>query len=141
VVSAARAGLRYAALVFAAGFVLGTLRVLALEPAFGPVAAVAAEVPAMLALAWLACGAVLRRVPVASQVAPRLAMGAVAFAALIAAEVALGLALGRGPAEMLAGLARPEGAIGLAGQVAFALVPVLRLRRGQGMRSMTRASR
>jgi len=129
--AAIRAGLAYAALVFAAGFVLGALRTLAIAPAAGELAAVALELPLILGLSWLACGAVLRRIAVAPQAGPRLGMGTAALAALLAAEVALSaLAFGRGLAEWAASLARPAGALGLAGQGVFALFPWLRLRLG-----------
>src|SRR6056297_2168880 len=84
----ARAAAAYAGLVFAAGIVLGTLRTLVLAPALGPLGAVLAELPVILALAWLALGGVLRRWPVPARAAPRLALGALAFAMLIALEVA-----------------------------------------------------
>ena len=54
---------RYAAAVFAAGFLLGTLRVLWLVPRFGPTAAVALELPLILAVSWIACRHVARAVP------------------------------------------------------------------------------
>lgn len=46
----------YASLVFAAGFVLGTVRTLWIAPALGHPLAVAAELPLMLAWSWVACG-------------------------------------------------------------------------------------
>jgi hypothetical protein len=42
----------YATIVFAMGFVIGTLRVLFFVPAAGELAAVVLEIPIMLALAW-----------------------------------------------------------------------------------------
>ncbi len=58
---AVEAAVVYAALVFAAGFVLGVLRVLLLAPQLGALVAVLVELPAMLAIAWVACGFSLRR--------------------------------------------------------------------------------
>lgn len=52
---AALAGLAYFTLVFAAGFGLGTLRVLALAPILGEGGAVLLELPIILAIAWMAC--------------------------------------------------------------------------------------
>ena len=56
------AGLAYFAVVFAAGFVLGTLRVLVVAPHLGEIAAVVAELPIMLAVSWIICGWLLGRV-------------------------------------------------------------------------------
>jgi hypothetical protein len=114
--------LAYAAAVFAVGFVLGTLRVLWLAPTVGELPAVAMELPVMLAASWVAAGAVLRRWPVDR----RLAMGALALAVLLACEAGLAVLLGGGLRGFLAHLATAPGALGLAGQVAFALIPWLR---------------
>lgn len=53
----------YVAIVFAVGFALGTVRVMLLAPRIGEVAAVACELPLMLAAPWLAAGWVLARWP------------------------------------------------------------------------------
>ena len=124
---AVAAGVVYFALVFAAGFVLGALRVTALEPRLGGLAAVAVELPAMLTVSWLACGWSLRRLKVAPRVRDRAVMGAAAFALLMTAEAGLSMiAFARPLAEFFAGFATPAGALGLAGQIAFALFPLLR---------------
>ncbi|HSF62739.1 MAG TPA: hypothetical protein VLA78_00005 [Paracoccaceae bacterium] len=123
------AALAYFALVFAAGFALGTARVLLLAPRLGETGAVALELPVMIALSWLSASWVLRRRPLPPG-APRLAMGAVAFALLMGAEAALAvLAFGQTPAAWAAALATPPGALGLAGQILFALIPWLHGRR------------
>jgi hypothetical protein len=134
-----RAGLKAAApyflVVFAAGFVLGTLRVLVLAPALGAVAAVALEVPLMLAVAWFASRWAVARHRVPARERPRLAMGGLAFALLMSAELALGVwGFGQSPAAIAVGFLRPEGMLGLAGQVAFGLVPLAQLvtERGEG---------
>jgi hypothetical protein len=80
----------------------------------------------MLVVSWLACGFAIGAFEVRGR-AVGLAMGAVAFALLIAAELAVSrLAFGRSPAQFLAGLATPAGALGLASQVAFGLFPLFR---------------
>ncbi len=56
-----RAGVLYAALSFAAGFVLGTLRTLFIMPQTGPTMAVAIELPLMLAVSWAVCRYALLR--------------------------------------------------------------------------------
>jgi hypothetical protein len=121
-----RAGALYCAIVFAAGFVLGTIRTLVLAPALGDVTAVVIELPFMLAVAWIAWGFVLRTVPVAPRTATRAATGAVAFILLIAAEFLLARALGQTGGAFLAAFGTPAGALGLAGQVVFALFPLVR---------------
>jgi len=123
------AGSVYFALVFLAGFVLGTLRTLVLAPLLGEMAAVVVEIPAMLAIAWLACGFAIRQLAVPAGFAPRLAMGGIAFLLLMAAEMVLAWILfARPPAEHLASYARPEALVGLAAQIAFGLFPLARLR-------------
>lgn len=114
----------YVALIFAAAFVLGALRVTLVAPATGPLLAVALEVPLVLALSWLVAGRLLRRWPLG--LSDRLAMGALAFALLMLAELALALAFGQTPARFLADLATPPGALGLVGQIGFGLIPALR---------------
>jgi len=127
---ALRAGAFYFAIVFAVGCVLGTLRVLVLIPRWGEVAAVLAELPVMLAVSWGVCRSLVERFGVASAVGPRLVMGGLAFAMLIAAEFGLGtFAFGRALADQLAALQSAAGALGLAGQFVFGLVPLAQLRR------------
>jgi hypothetical protein len=122
-----RAALEYFGIVFALAFLLGVLRTVVLAPWLGPLPAVLVELPVVLAVAWLAAGRALRRWPVAAGGAPALlAMGALAFALLMLAEAALAPALGGSLAGWLAGFGTAEGAAGLAGQIAFALIPLLR---------------
>ena len=126
--SAPAAAAAYAALIFAAGFVLGSLRVLVLAPRLGEVVAVLVEVPVMLALSWLVARWAVARFAVPPEAAARLAMGALAFALLLAAEMALGLwGFGRSVAEVAAGMTSAGGLIGLAGQVGFGLMPLFLL--------------
>jgi hypothetical protein len=121
-------GAVYFAAVFAAGFALGVLRTAVLTPAIGRLAAVAIELPVILAIAWIACGAVLRRVALTRSEAA--AMGAVAFTLLMAAEVALSVLLsGRSPADHFALYARPAYLLGLVGQLGFAAFPLVRVGR------------
>lgn len=118
--------IRYFAIVFAAGFALGTVRTLWLVPAVGEVPATLLELPVMLAASWWACGWVLRRWPVRPG-SPRLAMGMVALALLLGAEAVLGLTLmGRSVAEQLAAWTAPAALIGLAGQLLLGLMPLFR---------------
>ncbi len=126
-----RAGIAYFGIVFAAGFVLGTLRVLVLAPALGATGAVAAELPVMLILAWIACRRLVAGFAVPETAAARAAMGGSAFMLLLAAETLLGaLAFGRPVAAQIAELGTAHGALGLAGQIAFGLMPLVPRARG-----------
>ncbi|MCX9145816.1 hypothetical protein [Erythrobacter sp. WG] len=126
---AVRAAVSYWAMIFALGFVLGTARVLWIAPALGLVPATLLELPVMLGASWWASGFLLRRHGV-SAAGEALAMGVLAFALLLAAECGLaGVLSGESPAQWLAGLAQPHAALGLAGQVVFALIPWWRSRR------------
>ncbi|QUD86091.1 hypothetical protein [Phenylobacterium montanum] len=116
----------YFAVVFAAGFLLGTIRTLLVAPVFGELAAVLVEAPIMLILSWRACGWTLRAWDVEGRRAG-LAMGAVAFVLLMAAELVLSvLVFGRSPAEHLSAYAAPAGALGLTAQILFGFFPLLR---------------
>jgi hypothetical protein len=117
--------LAYVGIVFAAAFALGIFRTLWLAPRLGDLAAVALEVPVVLALSWLAAGAALRRWPL-PRGGLRLAMGAMAFSVLMGLEATVARAFGQSLAAWAASLATPAGALGLAGQLGFAAVPALR---------------
>jgi hypothetical protein len=121
-------GTAYVAAVFAAGFVLGVLRTLVLVPLLGELAAVLVELPVMLTIAWLVCTRILRRWPLPPPAA--LGMGAFAFLLLMGAEAGLSTLLaGRSPAEHLALYQQLPHQVGLAGQLAFALIPWMQARR------------
>lgn len=117
----------YFGIVFAAGFALGTLRTLFLAPRFGELWAVLLELPIMLAISWWACGQVVTRFHVPPRLAPRAVMGVLAFGFLMLAEVVLSVGLfGRSMSEYAGDLTTPHGLVGLGGQVAFALMPLVR---------------
>lgn len=85
----------------------------------------ALEVPLILGLSWLVADRVLRRWPLTTY--PALAMGALAFTLLMLAEFALAYALsGQTPPVYAATFLTGPGALGLAGQIGFALIPALR---------------
>lgn len=130
-IPAAKAGFFYFAVVFAAGFVLGTLRVLVVAPVFGEIGAVLIELPIILAISWFACSLIVQRLSVPPRVSDRALMGAGAFVLLMMAELALSVVIfGRSPAEFANSLATLPGALGLAGQIAFATFPLLQSRLG-----------
>ena len=120
----------YWAWVFAFAFVLGIVRTLWLTPQIGALAATLCEVPLTLAMSWWAARSITARNGIAGG-GEALAMGFVAFAVLMLAEVSLaGVLSGQSPEAWLRGLASPAGAVGLAGQVLFGLMPWWVTRRG-----------
>lgn len=132
---ALKAACAYAAIVFAIGFALGTLRVLFVAPGLGEAGAVLVELPVMLAVSWIACGRIVGRYRVPGRPGTRLMMGGVAFLLLMLAELGVSVfAFGRTVAEHFDTYASPVAALGLAAQIAFALFPLLHLR-GRGSRS------
>lgn len=123
---AVRAGFAYFAVVFAAGFVLGTVRVLILAPAVGELTAVAIEAPVILAISWFVCAVLVARMAPPPTVADRAIMGASAFVFLITAEIVLTVTVFDGAArDVIEGWITTAGALGLAGQIAFALFPLV----------------
>jgi hypothetical protein len=81
-----KAGALYFALVFGAGFVLGTIRVLWVVPRVGERTAELIETPIMLLVIMLAARWVARRFAVASTPTTRLGVGGVALGFLLVAE-------------------------------------------------------
>jgi hypothetical protein len=128
-VTVLRAAVAYWAMVFALGFVLGTIRVTWIVPLVGLLPATMLELPFILGGSWLAAGWTVRRFAIQSP-PEALALGAIAFAVLMIAECVLAAALmGQSPAQWLAGLRQVAGLLGLGGQAAFAVMPWLRVRR------------
>ena len=125
----AAAGLGYAVIVFGAGFVLGTVRLLILVPHIGGTLAVLLETPLILGVSWWVSKKCVAGLHVSPAAAPRLVMGVVAFMVLMLEEVTLSAALfGRSVTEYLADLTTVPGAIGLAAQAVFAGFPLLQAR-------------
>lgn len=128
---AARAGLLYCTVVFAAGFVLSVVRTLWVTPLAGEFVGVVLEAPIILAIAWNACGWVAKRMEVSQQLFDRLVMGGVALAALVCAEAAAAtLASGHSLAEFFMRSGRSALLLGLLAQLAFAVFPMLNRRGG-----------
>jgi len=129
--SASLAGLAYAAIVFAAGFALGAMRLLLLVPRLGSTVPVMLEAPVMLALSWWVCRWCIGRFRVNATWRARLLMGALAFLVLQLAEVTLAASVfNRSPRTYLLGTGTLPGAIGIAAQLATATWPLLQGRRG-----------
>lgn len=95
-----RAAFVYFACVFAAGFVLGTIRVPLLVPVLGVRAAELLELPVMVAIAgWIARVRCRREHDLTAR--QHLAFGGLAMAMLLVAECGLGALLGKSPAQVL----------------------------------------
>jgi hypothetical protein len=121
-------------MLFALGFVLGTVRSIFVEnaPCFGRLLGVLIELPIMIVASWFLCGYAVRRFAVASSFAPRLIMGGFAFALLLLAELLVGAVMfSRTLAEQFALYRETSYALGLAAQVMFALMPLVQLRRAK----------
>jgi hypothetical protein len=123
------AGLAYFAVVFAFAFAIGVVRVLLVAPRLGETVAVLLELPLVLAASWWCCGVLVRYLSVAPRFIDRSVMGGLAFVVLQAAEGLLAVfVFGRSPAAYLAAFTTLAGQLGLAGQIGFALIPLIRRR-------------
>ncbi|MFM2306268.1 MAG: hypothetical protein RLZZ367_937 [Bacteroidota bacterium] len=112
--------------IFAVGFVLGTIRTLLLAPRIGALAAVTAEVPVMLLIAWFYCRWLIHRLGINSNRAQLLAWGLLAFTLLTAIEFTVSVfAFGQTATQFIGNLLTPAGLLGLAGQFLFGLIPVI----------------
>jgi hypothetical protein len=92
-IRALKAGLLYFAVVFAAGFMLGIVRVLWLEPLLGVMWAELAEMPVMLAVILFSAHRIVGRFRLPARTAPRLIMGGLALALLLLVELTVVLQL------------------------------------------------
>ena len=121
-----KSGAVYFALVFGAGFVLGTFRVLWLVPRVGPRIAELSESPLMLLATVLAARWVNRHLSDGTRPIARLGIGLTALALLLAAEIALGVALrGASVIETLLNRDPVSGTVYYALLGVFALMPWL----------------
>ncbi len=134
VAAALKSGVLYFAIVFAAGFVLGTLRVFFVVPWFGDRRAELVETPFMLAIAVVVARWILRRPGAPVRAGDRLAMGLIALALMLAADFGLVLRLrGMTFARYFETWDPVSGGAFLAALVAMAFVPLLPgLRKGSG---------
>jgi hypothetical protein len=122
--------LLYFAITFAAGFILGTIRTLIVAPRLGEVAAVLIECPFMLLASFLVARWVLEHCAHDANASRRLLIGLLAFAMLMCAELLMAWVFNRSPREYGASLLTTAGAIGLAAQSVFAIIPAFIRPRG-----------
>lgn len=119
------AGLKYCAVIFALGFVLGVLRQTLLLPTVGALWATAIELPFMLGASWVWCGHLVRARGWQVKAMQRRVMGVSALAFLLLAELMLDQLIGaRDLAAFFRAWATPAGFLGLAGQITFGLMPL-----------------
>lgn len=123
-ISACVMGLRYYAIVFAFAFAMGVARTLVIAPRLGATAAVLLEVPVVVVLSWAVWRRLIRHRSLTTP--QRAVVRASAFILTMASEVVLAeLLRGQGAVDWLADVMTPLGRIGLAGQIAFAVIPML----------------
>ena len=116
-------GLIYFTLIFSLAFVTGAARGLVVEPRLGAATAVLLEVPVLILASWIIARHLLRD---GALTLPQCAvMGATAFTLTMGAEASLSAIMrGQSLGEWAAAVASPIGLVGLAGQLAFGLMPV-----------------
>ncbi len=129
------AGAAYFAIVFAAAFALGIVRVSFIVPVLGSLWATLLELPFTLGIAWFAC-AWISRLSGSPSLSQAITMAASAFVLLIGAEtVGSFLIFKRSPADLIASYGTMAGALGLVGQIAFGCFPVLQCIRDNSTRA------
>ncbi|MBX3576392.1 MAG: hypothetical protein KF723_04225 [Rhizobiaceae bacterium] len=125
-----KAGFVYFLMVFAIGFMFGTVRVLFVEPRLGAVLSVALEVPLMLVIAWFAARFAVTRFAVATT-KDAISAGLIGVVLLVVAETLLGIGLGQGLAAQIGAYGTTRGLLTSMGQVGFAAMPALAVARRQ----------
>jgi hypothetical protein len=121
-----KAGVLYFAMVFGAGFVLGSIRVLWIVPHFGERTAELMETPIMFVVTIVASRWIVRRLAVPSAMLGRLGMGCIALVLMLVAEFTLVLRLrGLSIGEYFANRDPVAGVVYYAMLGVFAIMPVL----------------
>lgn len=124
-----RAGAAYFALVFGAGFLLGSIRIPFLVPRLGERVAELLEAPVMLVVIFFASRHVVRRFALSARAS--FAVGVVALVFLLAAELLLARAISGGSVSGYISSRDPiAGSAYLASLILYAALPWLHARRG-----------
>ena len=122
----ALAAILYFLALFGAGFVLGPIRVLLLEPRWGAFVAVLCEAPLLLVAMFFAARSVPRLAGLKPEPAALVVLGIVALALQQAADLIVGVELrGLAIAEQFARFLTPEGLVYGVLLVVFASMPLL----------------
>jgi hypothetical protein len=120
-----KAALFYFALVFAAGFALGSIRVPLLVPRYGVRVSELLEMPIMFVVIVFAARHVTRRFSV-QEISTAAGAGAIAFVLLVAAELLLAFAFqGMGVGDYIASRDPVSGTVYFAMLALYALMPSL----------------
>jgi hypothetical protein len=118
-------GAGYFGLVFAAGFALGFIRVVLLQPYLGASVSRLFELPFMVGVSFVAARHVMRRAGAVERV-DALTIGLIAFLLLLVAEMLLGRLIFRLPlSAIFADALTPVGFISLLGQSLLILFPAI----------------
>jgi hypothetical protein len=121
----------YVLLTYAAGFALGTLRVMIIEPRVGAVYAVVIEAPFILMAMWFSSRRALKKVQPSQRISSYLAVGGMAFVFLHLLEVLGGMFLrGQSITAYFTHYTTPEGLMFFALASVFALMPVMQFKGG-----------
>jgi len=130
-----KASVLYFALVFAAGFVLGTIRTLWIVPIVGARMAELMEAPIMFMVTIVAARWIARHLAVPFTLLKRLSMGCIALALILVAEFTLMLRLrGLSIREYLASRDPVSGTVYYVMLGLFAIMPILVARKDSGAR-------
>jgi hypothetical protein len=117
------AALAYFLVVFTLAFAMGIARALVIAPRIGELAGVLLEVPILVMASWSVARRLLKGRSFTFWQAAM--MGAAAFAMTMASEAALSVLLrGQSVTHWVGTLTTPLGLAGLAGQIAFAVMPI-----------------
>ena len=126
-----RASAFYFALVFGAGFLLGSIRIPFLVPRLGERVAELLEAPVMLIVIFFASRHVVRRFALATDVS--IAVGLLALVLLLAAELVLAVAIsGRSISGYISSRDPVSGSVYLASVLLYAALPWLHARKSGG---------
>ncbi|MBU1691695.1 MAG: hypothetical protein KJ958_15875 [Gammaproteobacteria bacterium] len=121
-----KAGITYFALVFGAGFVLGSIRVPFLVPHLGERVAELIEMPFMFVAIVLVARFIIRRYSLPANARARLGAGLLALSLLVAAEILLAVALqDRTLGEYVASRDPVSGIVYLAMLALFGVMPLV----------------
>jgi hypothetical protein len=125
-----KAGGLYFAIVFGAGFALGTIRILWVVPHFGTRIAELMETPVMFVVTIVAARCIVRRLSLLPRASIRLGMGSVALGLMLVTEFTFVLWLrGLSISEYLANRDPVSGTVYYVMLAVFAIMPLLVVRR------------